>query len=192
MLLDQVPRNCYRGDSSSVVFTFLDPLSLDLAQTAIQRRVYTTNPELRWNFTYRFWLILPLIHSESLDVHSRIEPFFLDPMIADIESLIKGSTETDDGSAERKKVMAVLQKQPEAGNFLTKGQREQMEKHTVILRRFGRYPHRNGPMGREMKPDEQKYLDEGGDTFAPPKSDEEKAKWEAEREEERKRAAGES
>ncbi|KAH8176495.1 SpoVR like family protein [Sarocladium implicatum] len=187
LLLDQVPRNCYRGEASSVVFNFFDPLSLGLAQAAIRDRIYQS-PELRWNFTYRFWLVLPLIHSESLDVHNRIEADVLGPMITDIDSLINGSSDADDGSAERSRAKIVLQQRPEAGKFLTKGQADQAEKHTVILRRFGRYPHRNGPMGRDMRPEEQKYLDEGGDTFAPPKNDEERAKWDAAREEERRRA----
>lgn len=34
--------------------------------------------------------------------------------------------------------------------------------HHDIVRRFGRFPHRNPLLGREMTPEEQKYLDEGG------------------------------
>jgi len=34
--------------------------------------------------------------------------------------------------------------------------------HRDIIRRFGRFPHRNPILGREMHPDEQRYLDEGG------------------------------
>lgn len=40
------------------------------------------------------------------------------------------------------------------------------EKHRDIIRRFGRYPHRNRLLGREMTPEEQKYLEEGGETFS--------------------------
>ena len=36
------------------------------------------------------------------------------------------------------------------------------ERHRDIVRRFGRFPHRNPILGRTMTPDEQKYLDEGG------------------------------
>jgi uncharacterized protein (DUF924 family) len=36
------------------------------------------------------------------------------------------------------------------------------EHHRDIVRRFGRFPHRNPILGREMRPDEQRYLDEGG------------------------------
>jgi uncharacterized protein (DUF924 family) len=34
--------------------------------------------------------------------------------------------------------------------------------HRDIIRRFGRFPHRNPILGRPMRPEEQRYLDEGG------------------------------
>lgn len=34
--------------------------------------------------------------------------------------------------------------------------------HADIIRRFGRFPHRNGIVGRETTPEEQSFLDEGG------------------------------
>jgi uncharacterized protein (DUF924 family) len=36
------------------------------------------------------------------------------------------------------------------------------EHHAEIIRRFGRFPHRNGILGRTTTPDEQAFLDEGG------------------------------
>ena len=36
------------------------------------------------------------------------------------------------------------------------------EHHREIVRRFGRFPHRNPILGRTMTPEEQRYLDEGG------------------------------
>lgn len=38
-------------------------------------------------------------------------------------------------------------------------------RHRVILERFGRYPHRNGVVGREGTEEEGVWLREGGDTF---------------------------
>jgi uncharacterized protein (DUF924 family) len=42
---------------------------------------------------------------------------------------------------------------------------EWAEHHADIIRRFGRFPHRNGILGRATTPDEQAFLDEGG--FSP-------------------------
>jgi uncharacterized protein (DUF924 family) len=39
------------------------------------------------------------------------------------------------------------------------------EHHADIIRRFGRFPHRNRLLGRTTTPDEQAFLDEGG--FSP-------------------------
>ena len=36
------------------------------------------------------------------------------------------------------------------------------EHHRDIIRRFGRFPHRNPILGRPMRPEEQQFLDEGG------------------------------
>jgi uncharacterized protein (DUF924 family) len=36
------------------------------------------------------------------------------------------------------------------------------KRHRDIIRRFGRFPHRNPILGRSMQPDEQRYLDGGG------------------------------
>jgi uncharacterized protein (DUF924 family) len=36
------------------------------------------------------------------------------------------------------------------------------ERHADIIRRFGRFPHRNGVLGRATTPDEQAFLDAGG------------------------------
>ena len=36
------------------------------------------------------------------------------------------------------------------------------EHHCEIVRRFGRFPHRNPILGRAMRPEEQRFLDEGG------------------------------
>lgn len=36
------------------------------------------------------------------------------------------------------------------------------ERHREIIRRFGRFPHRNPILGRTMTEDEQRYLDDGG------------------------------
>jgi len=36
------------------------------------------------------------------------------------------------------------------------------KRHRDIIRRFGRFPHRNPILGRAMTPDEQRYLDDGG------------------------------
>ena len=47
----------------------------------------------------------------------------------------------------------------------TKGLTEWAEKHRVIVRRFGRFPHRNAALGRESTPEEVAFLREPGSGF---------------------------
>lgn len=47
----------------------------------------------------------------------------------------------------------------------TKGLVEWAEKHRVVIRRFGRFPHRNAALGRESTPEEIAYLREPGSGF---------------------------
>lgn len=178
LLLDQIPRNCYRNEVAGQVFTFFDPLALGIALKALDERIFFNAPILRWNFIYRIWLNLPLVHSERIEIHDRIDPEILVDLRADVEALLSNSSDRDDGSEERKKAAVVLQKRTEEANFIVKSQAESEELHVSILRKFGRYPHRNGPLGRTMTPEEDTYLKEGGQTFAPPKSDEDMKKWE--------------
>src|SRR4051794_5109570 len=48
-----------------------------------------------------------------------------------------------------------------AGTSNTENQ-EYAEHHADIIRRFGRFPHRNRVLGRETTPEEQAFLDAGG------------------------------
>lgn len=47
----------------------------------------------------------------------------------------------------------------------TRGLTEWAEKHRVIIRRFGRFPHRNAVLGRESSPEEIAFLKEPGSSF---------------------------
>ena len=47
----------------------------------------------------------------------------------------------------------------------TKGLTAWAEKHRVIVRRFGRFPHRNAALGRESTPEEIAFLKEPGSRF---------------------------
>jgi uncharacterized protein (DUF924 family) len=39
------------------------------------------------------------------------------------------------------------------------------EKHRAVIEKFGRFPHRNAPLGRESTPEEARWLKEGGTSF---------------------------
>ncbi len=119
VVLDQFPRNMFRGDARTYAS---DALAREVAHRAIERGV-----DARIDPALREFLYLPLMHSEHLPDQLRC-----------IE------LSRNAGHAENLKWA---------------------EHHADIIRRFGRFPHRNRILGRANRPDEQAFLDEGG--FSP-------------------------
>jgi uncharacterized protein (DUF924 family) len=116
ILLDQFPRNMFRGDARAFA---TDPLARAIAAGAIVRGFDSQVPKELQNFFY-----LPFEHSEDL---------------ADQERCI--ALNKASGSAENLKWAEI---------------------HADIIRRFGRFPHRNAALGRSTTPEEQAFLDGGG------------------------------
>ena len=119
IVLDQFPRNMFRGDARTYAS---DGLAREVTCRAIERGV-----DARIDPALRQFLYLPFNHSEQLSDQLRC-----------IE-LTRAA-----GNAENLKWA---------------------EHHADIIRRFGRFPHRNHLLGRATTPEEQAFLDEGG--FAP-------------------------
>jgi uncharacterized protein (DUF924 family) len=116
IVLDQFPRNMFRGDARTYA---ADPLARAVAQRAIARGFDQTYVPPERQFFY-----LPFTHSENL---------------ADQERCVALNRAAAD----------------EEGT-------KWAELHADIIRRFGRFPHRNGALGRATTAEEQAFLDGGG------------------------------
>src|SRR5882757_2026670 len=116
IVLDQFPRNMFRGD---VRTWSSDPLAREVADRAITRGADQRIEPALLEFIY-----MPFMHSELLADQLRCVELF------------RGAGNTDNlGYA---------------------------EDHADIVRRFGRFPHRNRILGRATTPEEQAFLDSGG------------------------------
>ena len=116
LLLDQFPRNMFRGSPHAFAS---DPLARQVARAAVDRGFdQQVAPELR-QFFY-----LPFEHSEDLDD----QEFSLR-----LHATLPGPD--PDGWAKQ---------------------------HYEVIRRFGRFPHRNAALGRQSTPAELVWLREGG------------------------------
>lgn len=116
ILLDQFPRNMFRGSARAFV---TDPLARAAATRALQRGFdQDIEPPLR-QFFY-----LPFMHSEQIADQDRCVALF--------EAY---------GDAENLKYAII---------------------HADIIRRFGRFPHRNPILNRITTKDEKDFLDSGG------------------------------
>lgn len=115
ILLDQFPRNAFRGTSRMY--------ATDERARHIARAALAAGHDKAFESALRVFLYLPFGHSESLADQDR--------GVALCESL----GEPDLSHARH---------------------------HRDIIRRFGRFPHRNPILGRSMTEEEQRYLDSGG------------------------------
>lgn len=142
ILLDQMPRNIYRDPAGlRKVYTHYDRLAFTLLHASMQLPNNPVNaPFYRRKPVYKTWFRMPLLHSEHLPSH-------------DLWSQLV--------EEERKAIVSAGEQ--EALGFLEKSV-EAEEKHVDLLRRFGRYPHRNGLVGRQTTAQEAEWLREG-DTF---------------------------
>jgi uncharacterized protein (DUF924 family) len=116
LLLDQAPRNMFRGTSRAFA---TDAKAREVARFALSRGDDRRVPKLLRSFFY-----LPFMHSEYL---------------ADQDLCVDLYRKAGD----------------ESGLHWA-------DLHREIIRRFGRFPHRNPILGRDSKPEEDRYLAEGG------------------------------
>ncbi|OHX01240.1 DUF924 domain-containing protein [Colletotrichum incanum] len=161
LLLDQVPRNIYRGSESSIVFKFFDPIAREIAQHAINAGAPIHN-RIKYRVAYRMWFYLPFMHSEDLALHDFAVKQY-QHMKDDFEELM-----ADDGTAgsdDQRKCWGVLAVQKESAKDLLETNYDFEMKHREIIAHFGRYPHRNMAMGRPSTQEERDYLENGGETF---------------------------
>jgi len=115
ILLDQFPRNCFRGTGHMYA---TDPLARHFAENAIAAGL-----DLELEEVVRVFLYLPFEHSELL-------------------------------AHQQRSVELVAARAPNDLKYA--------EEHLDIIRRFGRFPHRNRMLGRETTREEQAFLDGGG------------------------------
>jgi uncharacterized protein (DUF924 family) len=116
IVLDQFPRNMFRGDLRTYAS---DTLACEVAGRAIDRGVDGRIDPALLEFLY-----MPFMHSEQLP--------------------------------DQERCVALFEKSGNANNL------KYARDHADIVRRFGRFPHRNQIMGRATSTEEQAFLDGGG------------------------------
>jgi len=116
VLLDQFPRNMFRGSARAFA---TDALALDAARHAI-----ASGHDRALSKTERTFIYLPFEHSENL--------------------------------ADQERALALFAGHPNA---------EWAQRHYEIIKRFGRFPHRNAILGRQSTPAEIEFLREPGSSF---------------------------
>jgi uncharacterized protein (DUF924 family) len=116
ILLDQFPRNLFRGEARAY--------ATDTQARAIAGRALDAGIDREFPIEERQFFYLPFMHSEDLADQERCVALYCNG--ADAQGL------------------------------------DHAEIHAAIIRRFGRFPHRNRALGRTTTPEEQAFLDGGG------------------------------
>jgi uncharacterized protein (DUF924 family) len=116
IVLDQFPRNMFRGD--------IRTYSSDALAREVASRAVAGGADIRVEPALLEFLYMPLMHSEHL--------------------------------ADQLRCVELFGKSGQTDNL------KYAEDHTDIIRRFGRFPHRNRILGRATTPEEQAFLDGGG------------------------------
>lgn len=147
LLLDQMPRNIYRTEEGlRKVYTHYDRICFQLVSTLLSPASPIpqpdTHPLFQHSAAHRLWFYMPLMHSEDIPAHKLV-----DSILAEYGKEIEG-----------------LEGYQGTKTFL-QGQLKAEKMHREILDRFGRYPHRNGALGRKSTQEEEKFLEGGGATF---------------------------
>lgn len=157
LLLDQLPRNCYRGPASRIVFEFFDPLALAIALEA-EKAGIPRAPEIKYRLGLRMWFYLPLIHSEELSVQELARQRYAE-MAEDVRQVVSGEVQVNE--AQRDNVQTLLRNRDRAQEQIDTNLRFQRE-HLDPVARFGRFPHRNEAMGRQSTDEERRFVEDGG------------------------------
>ena len=155
ILLDQLPRNCFRGAQARVAFTFFDSFALVVASHAIESGV-PMEPEVRFRLAYRFWFYMPMEHCESLEVAEMSHKAHFD-MFHDYERLLERDVEGWDGEFAQHRAV-LLKRRSDFGKL--KGIITSIcDSKLDALRQFGRFPQRNEVLGRTSTAEELQFLD---------------------------------
>jgi uncharacterized protein (DUF924 family) len=123
LVLDQFPRNLFRGELRSFE---TDEKALTLTQSAIAQSWDQALPLIQ-----RWFVYLPLMHSENLEIQCQSVEMFRQ-----------------------------FEHDPDTQNSYPYAIR-----HLEVIKRFGRFPHRNAVLQRQNTPEETEFLKQPGSSF---------------------------
>jgi uncharacterized protein (DUF924 family) len=150
ILIDQIPRNCYRGTSAAKVFNFFDPLALAIALKAKELGIHQ-RMEVGYRLGYRLWLFMPMEHAEDIKMQESMVEEQKD-RFRDVEMLMQGEIDAEDEDMRLWRETLVSKKSE--FDALRGIMQKAVDEHYD-----GRFPYRNVALGRVCTQEEQAFLD---------------------------------
>lgn len=155
ILLDQMPRNCYRDMEAAKVSRFFDPLALAIAMRARELSMHR-KPEVRFRLGYRLWFFMPMEHAEDLDIQ-KLMVQEQKQRFEETDLLIQGNLDTEDKIA--LSCRCVFLERKEDYEICRRELQKAVDEHYDAIKNFGRFPYRNVALGRTTTIEEQEFLD---------------------------------
>ncbi|KAG9848318.1 DUF924-domain-containing protein, partial [Aureobasidium melanogenum] len=155
ILLDQMPRNCYRGMEAAKVSRIFDPLARTIALRAREQGMHQSS-EVRFLLGYRLWFFMPMEHAEDL----KMQKLMVEEQkqrFEDMDSLLQGKLDTEDDVA--LSCRNVLLERIDEFELCRSVLQKAVDEHYDAIKRFGRFPYRNLALGRTTTMEEQEFLD---------------------------------
>lgn len=130
LLLDQFPRNIYRGTAEAFAS---DAKALEVAEAAVAR-----GDDLEMPLGWQLCFYVPFMHSETVE-GQRMAVECMQELVGRCERVVTGE---------------------ELTGKVAKLGREAAAKHEAVIERFGRFPARNEALGRKLAVEERAFLEE--------------------------------
>lgn len=178
ILLDQGPRQFFDGADERYCNGYFDPLCLKLSKQLLALPTHLrADTKQRWveemgyTFSYwvtlRFWFIAPIAHSEDLE-DQRLQSAMVEENRLEVERVTGKQDPFREGLKTDMKDPTTFSRNAMGA---PKGDAVKLEElvlwflmifdvHYPIIATFGRFPYRNGAMGRESTDAEKKFLEE--------------------------------
>ncbi|KAF2012410.1 DUF924-domain-containing protein [Aaosphaeria arxii CBS 175.79] len=153
ILLDQIPRNCFREKDACIAFNVFDNLALYVALKAIEHGI-PEQPLVRNRLAYRFWFYMPLEHSETLEMQIMVKEEHV-KMFQKIWSFMNDPGDQNDTDFVYCQIV-LHQRKTQLEDF-ENTLRRICKDHEEAIRQFGRFPHRNNALGRVSTKEELAY-----------------------------------
>ena len=153
-MLDQFPRNAFRSQPKA--------FQADALALRVTKHLISTRQDLELHPIERLFAYMPLEHSEDIQ----------DQEIC-LEKMKSVSDFCDPRHSQSQDNVVVENEYKEYFQYTTFSLKY-AQSHFELIKKFGRFPHRNEILNRKSTVEELEYLENGGETFGASKQKEKK------------------
>lgn len=162
LLLDQMPRNIYRGKEAKIAYEKCDPKAQQLAKAFTSDPYNFDSKEKCPTWWHQSFIYMPCKFLCICSTHSFCSVLCPTSYQAESSLSVLHSESPEMHEYMQTKLQEAISKCSSEGEKKAISQTADFEdKHYNVIKRFGRYPSRNEAMGRKSTPEEVEFLKNG-------------------------------